>query len=86
MNFFDSLPTGTIVSLTLCVSGSLYSLLYLRRGAQTRHRASARAVIVLAETGTPMYGTMTMYQDGRLGCGLAFALHPLLTGDLTLAG
>jgi hypothetical protein len=24
--------------------------------------------------------------DGRLGCGLAFALHPLLTGDLTLAG
>ena len=24
--------------------------------------------------------------DGRLGCGLAFALHPLLTDDLTLAG
>jgi hypothetical protein len=24
--------------------------------------------------------------DGRLGSGLAFALHPLLTGDLTLAG
>ena len=23
--------------------------------------------------------------DGRLGCGLAFALHPLLTGDLMLA-
>jgi hypothetical protein len=24
--------------------------------------------------------------DGRLGCGLTFALHPLLTGNLTLAG